>query len=303
MSVQGQIKRFFLIIEKVSKVGIHSSAEILMHLKEHKIDISSRTLQRDITAIRNQFGIELVFDSWKNGYYIDKESSWDIETFTNILQTAISTDSLLENLRDSKAVMDYIDYGNDVELKGIQHFDTILKCIKNTFVITFDHINYSANTSKPYVLHPYLLKEYKKRWYVIGRVDGTDNIRTFGIDRLENFKPTTTTFKREDKLNPKPYFKDIVGLTYSKGEIEEITVKTTITQAKYLISQPLHHSQKIVSELSDSFTFQYHLIPNYEFKEQIFMLSNNIEVLKPQWLREEIKNTIEKTLKKYQTFF
>ena len=300
MSVQGKIKRFFLIIEKVSSIGNPTFADIQSYLGEHEFPISHRTLQRDIEQIRNQFGIELVYDSYKNGYYIDKDSSWDIDTFTNILQTAISTDSLLENLRDSKAVMDYIDYGNDVELKGMQHFDTILKSIKNNLILTFDHINYSANTSKPYVLHPYLLKEYKKRWYVIGRVDGTDNIRTFGIDRLEHFKVTTTTFKRDEKLNPKPYFKDIVGLTYSTGEMEEVTLKTTITQAKYLLSQPLHHSQKVHASTETHITFQYRLIPNYELKEQIHMMSNNIEVLQPQWLREEIKEVIEKSLKNYQ---
>lgn len=300
MSVQGKIKRYFLIIEKVSRIGYPSFAEIREYLEEHDFPISHRTLQRDIEQIRNQFGIELVYDSYKNGYSIDKESSWDVDTFTNILQTAISTDSLLENLRDSKAVMDYIDYGNDVELKGMQHFDTILKAIKSNNIIHFDHINYSANTSKPYILEPYLLKEYKKRWYVIGRVHKTENIRTFGIDRLENFALTKEVFKRDDSLNPKPYFKDVIGLTYSTGEMDTIELKAGITQAKYLESQPLHHSQSIIDKSDSHITFRYQLIPNYEFKELIFMMSTNIEVLKPQWLREEISNSIKKTLEKYQ---
>lgn len=300
MSVQGKIKRFFLIIEKVGRKTSPSFSEIQGYLEDHDFPISHRTLQRDIEQIRNQFGIELVYDSYKNGYHIDEESSWDIDTFTNILQTAISTDSLLENLRDSKAVMDYIDYGNDVELKGMQYFDSILKAIKTTQIIEFDHINYSANTSKPYSLEPYLLKEYKKRWYVIGRVHQTDNIRTFGIDRLENFKTLKDIFKRDEALNPKPYFKDVIGLTYSTGEMDTIELKASTTQAKYLESQPLHHSQTIIDSTENHITFQYKLIPNYEFKEVIFMMSSNIEVSKPQWLRDEISASIQKTLKKYK---
>ena len=90
----------------------------------------------------------------------------------------------------------------------------------------------------------------------------------------------------------------MIGLTYSTGEMDTVELKAGITQAKYLESQPLHHSQSIIDKSDYHITFQYKLIPNYEFKELIFMMSTNIEVLQPQWLRKEISTSIKKTLEK-----
>ena len=69
-----------------------------------------------------------------------------------------------------------------------------------------------------HLLHPYLLKQYNSRWYLIGGIDSDGFIVNFPLDRIEDIKV-------EPKVKYKPCnedlslrFKDIVGVTLTKGE-------------------------------------------------------------------------------------
>lgn len=299
MAIHGKVKRYFLIIDKISRLGYTSLKEIQDYLLTYNLEISRRTFVRDIAEIRSEFGIEIVYDSFQNGYTIDKENSRDLDTISRLLQTAISTEAVLDNIHDSKTMMSFIDYGSDVELKGMEYFESLLKAVKEHWVVSFKHENYNTGTLKPYELCPYLLKEYQKRWYIVGTVHGTEKIRTFGIDRIEDFKLLSTTFKRNERLNPKPYFEDIIGLNYSEYEVETVEIKLSTIQAKYLLAYPVHKSQKIVSQLDEEIIMQYNLKPNYEFQERLLMYGRNVTVLKPLWLRDLIIEKLKAALENY----
>ena len=195
MAIHGKVKRYFLIIDKISRLGYSSLKEIQDYLLTYDLEISRRTFVRDLAEIRYEFGIEIIYDHFRRGYTIDKENSRDLDTISRLFQTAISTEAVLDNIHDSKTMMSFIDYGSDVELKGMEFFESLLKAVKEYRVVSFKHENYNTETIKPYELCPYLLKEYQKRWYVVGTVNGTEKIRTFGIDRIEDFKLLLSTFQ------------------------------------------------------------------------------------------------------------
>src|SRR5678815_4044251 len=75
MSAQGTIKRYQLILEKLRYNSYPSFEEIQSFLHEQGFEISKRTLQRDIDAIRNEFSVSIVFDRSRKGYYVDQEDS------------------------------------------------------------------------------------------------------------------------------------------------------------------------------------------------------------------------------------
>ncbi len=299
MAIHGKIKRYFLIIDKISRVGYSTLKELQDYLLTYDLEISRRTFVRDLAEIRYEFGIEIIYDHFRRGYTIDKENSRDLDTISRLLQTAISTEAVLDNIHDSKKMMSFIDYGSDVELKGMELFEPLLKAVKEYRVVMFNHENYNTETIKPYELRPYLLKEYQKRWYVVGTVNGTEKIRTFGIDRIEDFKLLSTTFKRDESLNPKPCFDDIIGLNYSEYEVEQVEIKLTSLQAKYLLAYPIHKTQRVVNDCDGGMVMQYFLKPNYEFQERLLMYGKNVTVLKPYWLRELMKEKLKEALANY----
>ena len=70
MSAQGTVRRWILIIEKITNKKNPSFRVIKDYLQEHGFEISPRTLQRDIEQVRNEFGIEIKYNRINNGYYI-----------------------------------------------------------------------------------------------------------------------------------------------------------------------------------------------------------------------------------------
>ncbi len=299
MSAQGTIKRYLLIVEKITSTKSPSFQVLRGHLSDHGFEISERTLQRNIEQIRYEFGIEIKYNRTENGYYVDKEESFNYDAFMKFLEIVSTADLLTESLKDGKDTMSYISFETDGNLKGIENLKSFLFAIKNNRIIFFTHENYETGKRKSYRMKPYLLKEYQNRWYIVGLIKGNE-FRTFGIDRIESVELLTDTFTPDPKLNPAKLFENIVGLTFSMGKPEDVILSFTHLQGKYIQALPLHRSQQIIKGTKDEFLVKLSVIPNFELKQKILMLGDSVKVLQPEWLAKEIKSVLINALKLYK---
>jgi predicted DNA-binding transcriptional regulator YafY len=298
MSNQGTIKRYILIVEKTNSNRCPSFSEIKAYLHQHGFEISARTLQRDIEQIRIEFGIEIKYDRGRNGYFIDKDRSVDLDTFLGFLDTVATADLLTQSLKESKTAMNYISFESEGSFRGVGYLKDILFAIKNRRKISFVHENYTAGTRKKYRIDPYLLKEYQNRWYVIGIVEGR-HFRTFGIDRIEALEVAAEVFKAEKFENPSVLFDNIIGLTNAEGRVEEVLLSFHPVQGKYIKSLPLHRSQKVLKDSKKELVVSLNLVPNFELQQKLLMMGNAVKVLKPVSLARDIKRTLSLALKQY----
>jgi predicted DNA-binding transcriptional regulator YafY len=108
------------------------------------------------------------------------------------------------------------------------------------------------------------LKEYANRWYVIGEINGSQEIRTFGLDRIENLEIQLQKFKPNKNLNPLQEFENVVGLIYSNHEIQKVVLSFTPFQGNYLKTLAIHHSQKIIEDNENELKIELLLKPNIE---------------------------------------
>src|SRR5215831_6911377 len=99
MSAQGTIKRYQLILEKLRYNSYPSFEEIKNFLHDQGFEISKRTLQRDIDAIRNEFSVSILFDRGRKGYYIDQESSPGYGKLMKLIRLQNETEMLQQSLR------------------------------------------------------------------------------------------------------------------------------------------------------------------------------------------------------------
>jgi predicted DNA-binding transcriptional regulator YafY len=148
-------------------------------------------------------------------------------------------------------------------------------------------------------MKPYLLKEYQNRWYIVGLIEG-DKFRIFGIDRIENIELLSDIFKHNPKLNPAKLFENIIGLTYSNDESEEVILSFTPLQGRYIQALPLHRSQQIIKETKEEVLVKLTVIPNFELKQKILMMGGSVKTIKPEWLANEIKTDLANALKQYK---
>lgn len=273
--------------------------KILTVLSDDGIKTSERTLQRDFAALKDEFGIEVVYNKFKEGYFIDPDKSTNPKTFIRILEILNTAEIITDTIKDNKESLKYLSLDTSVNLKGIDNIKYILKAIKDTKVISFMHQSFYNSTSRVSYLKPYGLKEYLNRWYVIGVVQGLNELRTYGIDRIEELKITDKKFIPDKKLNPLANFDNVVGVVYSLHPIIDVILSFSPDQGKYIKTLPIHDSQKIVVDTENELRISLRVSPNYELVQRILMYNQFVKVLEPKFLADEIKQRLKESLKNY----
>jgi predicted DNA-binding transcriptional regulator YafY len=299
MSQQGTIKRYMLEIEKANSGQFPSFREIKDHLYKHGFEISDRTLQRDIEQIRNEFGLELRYNTPKRGYDIDYSKSVNVEAFFRFLEIVNTASLLSETLAESKNSLENISFGSFGGMRGTENLKPLLQAIKENRKVSFTHFNFHKEKERKYTLKPYLIREYQNRWYVVGIVSGFNDLRTFGVDRIKNLNLKTETFQPDKNINPKELFDSIIGVVYSLGEKQEVILSFTPIQGKYVKTLPLHQSQKILIDNEDELRISLNIIPNFEFMQQILLHGDTVKVIEPEWLVNDIKARLSRALEQY----
>ena len=297
MSFQGKLRQYLLITEMLQHQPNQTLKDIQNMLYDKGFNLSERTLQRNIESLRDEFGIEIVCNRSFNTYYIDdKEKTFNIDVFIKFLHSALKAQFVSENIKDFKNISEFIHLSEVTNTEGLEYLEPLLNAIKKSKVISFTHENYTTFQHKEYIIEPYLLKEYLNRWYIVGFVKNIKEFRTFGIDRMSDLKITNIKFKRNQNNNPRNFFDNTIGLVYSTHKLQNVKIKTTEIQAKYMRSQPLHSSQIEI----ENCLFQLTLTPNYELIQRVLMMGTEVMVVEPQWLKDEIKELLEEALKMYK---
>jgi hypothetical protein len=200
----------------------------------------------------------------------------------------------------------------DVIPSAEKYLDPILEAISYKKEVELTYKKYSGEgESEKYIFHPYCVKLFENRWYVIGlcpkkKTAEDDGIRKFSLDVIQEF-----TIHKDNKCNPihfdedfdaKAYFDKYYGIYTGVEEKEpmDIKLKVDVERAKYIRELPLHHSQKEVNESSTFSIFTYHLIPAADFYQALLHHGPHVEVLAPESARNKMKELIREMAKMYK---
>jgi predicted DNA-binding transcriptional regulator YafY len=223
-----------------------------------------------------------------------KEISADIKGIIQKLWDTIKVNNLIENGTES----DFIDFEKVPEIWGSNFLQALIEGIRNKKVLEIYYQPFYEE--KPYFIrvHPYLLKEYHYRWYLIGLNERKKELRTFGLDRIWEIKETNLPYIPKN-FHAKDYFKNTVGIISPPGEPPHIRIRVLKPQAHYLITQPIHPSQSIETEDDQNIIFSYRVHPTYEFKAMLLGLGSDVKILEPAGLKREIIRELKEALEGY----
>lgn len=162
------------------------------------------------------------------------------------------------------------------------------------------------------IIHPYLITESSKRWYVICLVsnvldenniafkDRIGKINSLGLERIHEIKEAKSTIYKTTKINIIKTLNSAIGVSienYENPKKENLVLKIDEDLVKYFKTKPLFPE---ISEKIEGNIFTYKDIHvTTELVNLIFSYSNKIEVISPNSIREKIKKKIEKMRKKY----
>lgn len=162
-------------------------------------------------------------------------------------------------------------------------------------------------------IYPYILKEYNRRWYLIGAAETDGKILNFGLERINKVNPLPAHLYMEYDGDINEIFEDIIGVTnYSEKNVSNILFWVSDTSKEYVISKPLHDSQRYYRgdadkayraqypKLTNGAYFSIECKENYELIRELMSYGDQLLVLSPEEIRNEIQQKITKMQMAYK---
>lgn len=264
------------------------------------LDLPKRSLQNWMKAIRETFQIDIVNEGrGKYCYYIGNADKLSKDTTTAWL---IDTFSVSNLLLDSRIIKDRILLENVPS--GQEYLQDIIEAMKSNRVINITYRSYGTEVGRSYDVEPYCLKLFKQRWYMAARNPyyGDEGMCIYSLDRIWTLAVKDETFKMQRGWDAAKFFAKYYGVIVNdETNSETVKLKVDARQANYLRDLPLHLSQEEEESNKEYSIFSYYLAPTYDFVQELLSHRDDVEVLSPQWLREEMAEIIERMLNKYKT--
>lgn len=286
--------------------------------------ISRRQIFEDIKFMESSQSYEIPLERHKNGkriYYRYSERDFSIkkcpvtqEEFSKLREMTLLLsrfkglpqcewiEELTTNLEDkfkikgsSKSV---ISMESNTYAEGLKHLSSIFNSIVNKQVL---HIVYSP-FNKPdceWDIHPYYIKQYNNRWFLLGLNNKDNRISNIGLDRIKTLENSSIPYIEDTIIvDIDEYFSDVVGVTIpSNKDVVRVKLQFSEKRYPYIISKPLHESMRKVD--NDNRIVAIDVIPNRELESLILSFGDDVEVLEPAEFREQIANKIYSNYKKY----
>ena len=263
--------------------------------------VSKRTVQEDIKNLQlPPFNAVLpLSDSEKNKFkeVIEILSLYDGIPQYDWVRIILSQ---LENGIEFDLKKQYISFQNNPDFSGIEHFQILLGSIINKQPLIIGYQPYEKNESLKKI-HPYFLKQFNDRWFLLAKEEGFDSISVFPLDRI------TSTVQYHIDFNPsdikfEDYFDDVIGVSVDKHKnIEDVILRISNKRYPYILTKPIHNTQTEIKQYSeDGFHFvRIRLQINNELESLILSLGEDVVVLSPNYLRNRIKDNLRRTISQY----
>jgi hypothetical protein len=216
-------------------------------------------------------------------------------------------------LQDSKRLRDRVMY--ETIPSGNSYLLKVLDCMKANRVINLVHQDFFDEEPCEILLEPYFVRVFHQRWYVIGAMrnalEGEEpeertkqgRIRRYALDRVKLLEATEDVFKLPRGFTVESYFADAFGIIVEPEGLkaERIRIKATDINHRrdYLRKLPIHWSQREVENHSEYSIFEVTIMPTYDFIQHILSMSSEVEVLSPNYVREEVVRWVKEIAKIY----
>jgi predicted DNA-binding transcriptional regulator YafY len=282
--------------------------------------ISMRTIRMDINAMRSDklgYNAPIIVNDKK--YYTYEDADYSIANSPlssedlSVLQEAslllqqfkgfthfADMNEMIQKLEDkiyseSNQQHSVIDFEKNDLLHGIHWLDTLYKVIIQKQTINIMYQSFKAREANEYITYPYLLKEYRNRWFLLAKHKKGNEIITFALDRIKDITINNKElFKEHRNFDALTFFKPIIGVTRNIG-VTPIVITFIVNpyHAPYIKTKPLHHSQVLVQDTKQGSTFTIEVIPNFELEREILGFGDGIKIISPNSFLRSIKKRVQ----------
>lgn len=306
------------LIEKVS--------DVLYELEGITSGVSKRTIQADIQIMRSSklgYNAPIMIKNRKFYTYSDPDysitnapiNSADVNKLKEIVGVLkqLNGFSYFEEMSEMIARLENnvyrsihqgktrIQFEDNRQLKGLEHISPLYQAILNNQTLLIEYKSFRAGQAQRNIYYPYLLKEYRNRWFLICKAKKGKVLCTLALDRIIEFQELTKeTFIPYDGVDFERYFSDLIGVTKTeKDRARKVVLFINKENAPYILTKPLHPSQQVLKEDETGITIRIDVVLNLELEREILGFGECMKVVSPRDLASRLKKRLQKSVAQY----
>lgn len=257
------------------------------------IELARSTFARHKDAIEDIFGIYIDCDR-QNGYqyFIGNDHVLREDSVRNWMLSTLSVNNIISeslSLQDRILLQPVPSDGNYLKM--------VIDAMKKNVRIAVDYRKYGTDKPNHLVFEPYCIKLFKQRWYILGHfhrdetVDKpeSDYFGIFSFDRILDMSLTDVKFQIDPDFDAQAYFDECYGVLVGDGtKSERIVIRAYGYERYYIRDLPIHKSQREIGQGENFADFELYMRPTVDLSGHLLSRGNQVKVLSPQWLTEEL---------------
>jgi proteasome accessory factor B len=289
-----------------------------------EVEVSTKTIQRDIEFMRDQLNLPVEFDFAKNGWHYTSEVSgfptmqitegelfalvvaekalqqYRGTSFEKPLLSAIKKmeqalpDTISLNLADIEQTISFRTRAEPI--LDLKIFEALAKAVAQRQQLELHYRKPGQAKTEPRVIDPYHLANINGEWFLFAHDHARKDIRTFVPSRIQSVKPTGVIFERPRHFSLEKRLRDSFGVYSGEGEYE-VVIRFNPRAADYIREKKWHPSQQLREMKGGGVELKLRLSSLAEIERWVLSWGGDAKVLKPRELAEAVRKSARAILK------
>lgn len=194
-----------------------------------------------------------------------------------------------------------VSFEENPYLTGLSFFSDILRATTEHKALQVTYQGFTQEEASTFDFHPWYLKQYNNRWFVLGYNAQYGGLSTLAIDRVQQLKAAALSFRPNSDYDFEEYFDDVIGVSFPEdAAVEVVKLRVASSLWPYIRSKPLHGSQKHQLLDDGRAVLSLRLVVNYEFISLLASFLERVEVLEPAHLRSQLHDRLQRASRLYK---
>ena len=288
---------------------VNACSDALYECEGIRKGVSRRTVQADIQMMRSdKLGYNAPIEVYDNKYYRYADPDYTIKARPlspndyEVMKEAVEMlgqlqdfahfaemNGVVSRLRENLAIAcnnsrPVVSFDHVPELKGLRWLSSLYNYTSHRQTLHIIYRSFKATAPQEFDICPYMLKEFRNRWFLFG-ARATDFVMyNLALDRIISVTPSELPFRENPDFDAVHFFDDMIGVTKNVGDRPRaLRFRATPEQTHYIRTKPLHPSQEIVEKGDDgSCEFEINVVFNYEMYSMLMSYGPGIRVTAPR---------------------
>ncbi len=309
-----------LRIHQAIQSGRHPNAVSL----SQELEVSSKSVYRDLEFMRDRLELPLEYDSLHRGYYYTEEvgnfptlqisegelfallvaekalQQYRGTTFERPLISAFKKmaaalpDTVSLNLADWEQTISFRTSAEPI--LNLEIFDTLAKATAHRKQLQLTYRKPGRRETELRLVDPYHLANINGEWFLFAWCHLRKDIRTFVPARIQAIEITGRTFDRPQKFSLEKRLRDSFGVQSGQGRFD-VVIRFNELVSDYIREKKWHDSQQLKELKDGGLELRMKLSSLAEVERWVLGWAGNAKVIQPPELAEKVKKSAQDILK------